>query len=70
MIYDFDEQDASKSEVANANTLYYADFTQTGISDIVTETPADTSIYDLSGRRVENPKKGVYIVNGQKQVLK
>lgn len=70
MIYDFDEQDASKSEVANANTLYYADFTQTGISDIMTETPADTSIYDLSGRRVENPKKGVYIVNGQKKVLK
>ena len=27
-------------------------------------------IYDLMGRRVENPAKGVYIVNGKKVVIK
>jgi hypothetical protein len=25
--------------------------------------------YDLSGRRVENPTKGLYIVNGKKVIL-
>ena len=28
------------------------------------------AIYDLQGRRVENPKKGLYIVNGKKVVVK
>ena len=28
------------------------------------------AIYDLQGRRVENPTKGIYIVNGKKVVLK
>ena len=37
----------------------------------ITEMPTlntDSSIYDLSGRRVEKASKGVYIVNGQKVV--
>ena len=29
-----------------------------------------TAIYDLQGRRVENPTKGIYIVNGRKVVIK
>ena len=29
-----------------------------------------TAIYDLSGRRVQRTAKGVYIVNGKKQVVK
>ena len=28
------------------------------------------AVYDLQGRRVENPKKGLYIVNGRKVVIK
>ena len=35
--------------------------------DVKTE---DDSIYDLSGRRVQNPKTGFYIVNGVKKVIK
>ena len=27
-------------------------------------------IYDLSGRKVENPTKGIYIINGNKVVIK
>ena len=30
----------------------------------------DNTIYDLQGRRVENPTKGIYIVNGKKVVIK
>ena len=28
------------------------------------------TIYDLQGRKVENPTKGLYIVNGKKVVIK
>ena len=27
-------------------------------------------IYDLQGRQVENPTKGIYIVNGKKMIVK
>lgn len=38
--------------------------------DNVTLTPADNAVYDLSGRRVSNPSKGIYIINGKKVYLK
>ena len=69
MIYDYDSADATKNEVANAGSLYYADFTTTGISDIVTDN-TETAIYDLCGRRVVNPQKGIYVVGGKKVVMK
>jgi len=31
-------------------------------------TPASGDVYDLQGRRVSNPKKGVYIQDGRKIV--
>lgn len=39
----------------------------TGISSAVAPSSANV-IYDLSGRRVSNATKGVYIVNGKKVV--
>ena len=30
----------------------------------------DNVIYDLSGRRVENPTKGIFIINGKKVVIR
>lgn len=33
-------------------------------------TNGETVVYDLQGRRVENPAKGIYIVNGKKVVIK
>lgn len=33
-------------------------------------TTTDAAVYDLSGRRVVNPGKGVYIVNGKKVMMK
>ena len=31
---------------------------------------ADAVVYDLQGRRVQNPAKGLYIVNGKKVIIK
>ena len=41
----------------------------TGIESVTAGTP-HSGIYDLQGRRVENPKKGIYIVNGRKVFIK
>lgn len=48
------------------------DFTN-GIDDIpaaATRASGATAIYDLHGRRVENPTRGIYIVNGKKVMVK
>ena len=42
----------------------------TGVEDIVTENYDKAVYYDLSGRRVENPTRGIYIVNGRKVIIK
>ena len=41
----------------------------TGIENAELKFGTSTVIYDLLGRRVENPTKGVYIVNGVKRVF-
>lgn len=43
------------------------DETNISVEEVVNRTPA---IYDLMGRRVENPGKGIYIVNGVKRIFK
>lgn len=42
----------------------------TGIDQTDATAPADNNVYDLSGRRVERPAKGVYIRNGRKVIVK
>ncbi len=42
----------------------------TGINTIQAPAATSNTIYDLSGRRVTNPAKGVYIHNGKKVVMK
>lgn len=42
----------------------------TGVEDIVTENYDEAVYYDLSGRRVDNPTTGIYIVNGRKVIIK
>ena len=43
---------------------------ETGILNAEFNYQEATSIYDLLGRRVNNPTKGIYIVNGSKVVIK
>jgi hypothetical protein len=43
----------------------------TGVADINRETITNNgSFFDLQGRRVANPTKGLYIINGKKVVIK
>ena len=42
----------------------------TGIMDVETGEVTIDQVYDLQGRRVQNPKKGLYIVNGKTIVIK
>jgi hypothetical protein len=45
-----------------------ASIKETPASKLNPQTSADS--YDLQGRRIENPSRGLYIVNGQKVVIK
>ena len=42
---------------------------ETNIENSVLEAQGSQLIYDLQGRRVENPTKGIYIVDGKKVIL-
>lgn len=42
----------------------------TGIDAIENDEQGSKIIYDLHGQRVQNPTKGVYIINGKKMVIK
>ena len=61
------------SSVSSAKgfSLSFEDET-TGISDNyeVEILNSDAAVYDLQGRKVKNPTKGLYIVNGKKVVIK
>ena len=62
-------------EVVNSNaraiSIMFNDEETTGISTAVTTVPADGDWYDLNGRKVTAPtRKGVYIHNGKKVVIK
>ena len=40
----------------------------TGIATVDVDVPVD--IYDLQGRRVKTAKKGIYVVDGKKVIIK
>ena len=43
---------------------------QTAIEEITDNRVQSTGVYDLQGRKVENPTKGLYIINGKKVLVK
>ena len=52
-------------------TLQWLGDEATGISDYKAEDgSAKKEVFDLQGRRVENPVRGIYIINGKKVVVK
>ena len=42
----------------------------TGVEELKTENGKVKGIYDLQGRKVENPTKGIYIIDGKKVLVK
>lgn len=51
--------------------LGFSDGDATGIDEVRSQMEeVREGIFDLSGRRVENPTKGIYIVNGKKVIIK
>ena len=56
---------------AEKGSVYEQDFSgkkmkASGIKSLTAEKTGKYGVYDLSGRRVANPAKGVYIINGKK----
>ena len=61
------------SQTARSFVMNFDDDTQTtGIvhTEITESTEMADAIYDLQGRRIEKPKKGLYIVNGKKKFVR
>ena len=56
-------------ETANSKVKMVFRGETTGIKGVTVET-ANDDMYDLQGRRIVNPDKGVYIKNGKKVVIK
>ena len=55
---------------ARVLTFDFDDNAETGINAVEIEeaAPANAAIYDLSGRRVQSAKSGLYIINGKKVI--
>lgn len=61
----------TSAPASGARAFYFSsDDVETGINAVEIEeaTPANAVIYDLSGRRVQSAKSGLYIVNGKKVI--
>jgi hypothetical protein len=62
------------SEVANAKFvgIIWDDDTVTGLDGIPTDDRryGDGITYNLQGQKVDNPTRGIYIINGKKVVIK
>ncbi len=71
-----DSRNGNSNNVANARSIRMRfvgddeDEETTGIDDSQITIDNSQAIYDLQGRRVDNPTMGVYIVNGKKVILK
>ena len=62
-----DEVDSSVEQLSRRLVFDFGD--ETGIDEVKTENAnVKTAVYDLSGRRVQNAQKGIYIQNGKLMV--
>ena len=51
------------------NLTIEGDATGIGATLVNSEEIIDNSVYDLQGRKVQHPGKGLYIVNGKKIII-
>ncbi len=66
---------ANKAYLAVSNAVSVKGFSlfsddETGITEVAEKTEGTEKVFDLSGRRVVKPTKGLYIVNGKKYIKK
>ena len=52
------------------SNFYIVEMDFTGIEELKSENGKVKTIYDINGRAVENPAKGIYIINGKKVIIK
>ena len=57
----------SQSAMSRINIRVQGEDTETGIGEIVNDG-AKAEIYDMTGRRLQNAHKGIYIINGKKVI--
>jgi hypothetical protein len=50
--------------------MFGVESSATGIGTLKAQTIEDGVYYNLQGQRVDNPTKGLYIVNGRKVIIK
>lgn len=62
--------DPKTGEKKNTLVLTLGDTTTTGITEISHNAAAGNAIYDLMGRKLSKPVKGLNIINGQKRIIK
>ena len=55
---------------ARSLAITFDDDVTTGVTEIVNSKLSNSKYFDLQGRRVVAPQKGLYIVNGKKVVIK
>lgn len=49
---------------------YYGEGGYSGVSPLIYKPSSDTPIFDLQGRRIVKPQRGIYIQNGKKYIAK
>ncbi|MBR2319005.1 MAG: DUF4091 domain-containing protein [Bacteroidaceae bacterium] len=69
---DYDSWDDTEAYTANYSNLFRIDVldAETGVEEVDSECEGTEVVYDLLGRRVENPTKGLYIINGKKVLVR
>ena len=68
----FDAWGNSEGYAANYSNLFRIDVAdvETGIGEVNEEGKEVKTIYDLQGRKVENPAQGIYIIEGKKVLVR
>ena len=73
-VFDFGSIVLNDKTISNSNasriTMSIDDSETTAIKDAKKETKTDNRYYNLSGQQVKDPKKGVYVKDGKKVIIK
>ena len=59
-----------KGAAQGAKAMVMMDNSLTGVKTILNENLQNEQVYDLQGRKVTRPAKGLYIMNGKKVIIK